>query len=455
MGMTIPAEKAKTLTEASQACDVQELEGETLDRYYVQLAGRKDAIAELNESLSEDSGQFSKLLFAGHVGCGKSSELAKISERWQNDFQIIFIKTHEHLRVEDLEYTDLYLLLIQHIEEVLREKNLSFDPIVQSDFVNWFKKVVNETEQTLESDISLKGEASGGPQVPFLAKLVLKATSQIKGGAKQTTKIRDELKRSIKRLKTDTNLLLRDGFDQIKTKFPDRRGFLVIFDGLDRCSEEISKRLFSTDASQLLELNCTIIYTVPIGSLYTLHLINRAFETPYIIPMVNIYEYKGDRPDHTFNPEKDFKPEGLWSMASLVGQRIDVNAIFESPEQQLEILCKESGGHPRFLMQMVRTACRIAKGREHDKVQDEDVTYAIKQSQFRFEREINASYYPVLAKIALEKQKVDDIISPQLLYSTAVLEYNGDNRWIYPNPFVRRSTLFQKALEDARNNSQS
>ena len=72
--MAIPAEKAKTLAEASQACDVQELTGETLDRYYVQLAGRKDAIAELNESLAEDSGQFSKLLFAGHVGCGKSSE---------------------------------------------------------------------------------------------------------------------------------------------------------------------------------------------------------------------------------------------------------------------------------------------------------------------------------------------------------------------------------------------
>jgi hypothetical protein len=172
--------------------------------------------------------------------------------------------------VEGLEYTDLYLLLIQHIEEVLRQENLAFDPNVQDDFANWFKDIVDEKETSLESDISLKGEGSGGPKVPFLAKLVLTATAQIKGGAKQTTKIREELKRKIKRLKTDTNLLLRDGFEQIRIKFPNRRGFLVIFDGLDRCPEEISKRLFSTDAPQLLELNCTIIYTVPIGSLYTL-----------------------------------------------------------------------------------------------------------------------------------------------------------------------------------------
>jgi hypothetical protein len=87
MGMTIPAEKAKTLAEASQACDVQELEGETLKQYYVPLVGRRDAIAEVNVCLAEQgTGQFPKLLFAGHVGCGKSSELAKIAERWQNDF---------------------------------------------------------------------------------------------------------------------------------------------------------------------------------------------------------------------------------------------------------------------------------------------------------------------------------------------------------------------------------
>jgi hypothetical protein len=200
-------------------------------------------------------------------------------------------------------------------------------------------------------------------------------------------------------------------------------------------------------------MSCRSTDTVPIGLLYTLNAISRAFE-PYVIPMVNIYDYQGDCPDHAFDPEQDFKPEGLKAMASLVEQRIDINAVFESPAQ-LEILCKASGGHPRFLMQMVRTACRIAAGREHSKVQDADVTYAIKQSQFRFEREINASYYPMLAKIALAKQKVDDTVSPQLLYSTAVLEYNGDTRWIYPNPLVRRSTLFQEALSDAIKNAQS
>lgn len=453
--MSIPEERAKTLAKASQACDVQELEGETLKRYYVSLAGRKDAIAEVNMTLADrNPGQFPKLLFAGHVGCGKSSELAKIAERRQNDFQIIFIKTHEDLRVEDLEYTDLYLLLIQHIEEVLRKEDLEFDPILQKDFADWFKVIIDETEQSLSGDLSLKAEASGGPTVPFLAKLLLKATTQIKGGSKQTTKIRDELKRNAGRLTTDTNLLLKDGLDQIRTKFPNRQGFLVIFDGLDRCPEKVSQKLFFTDAPQLLALNCTVIYTVPIGSLYTLNAIGRAFETPYIIPMVNIYNYQGDRPDHDFDPEKDLKPEGLKAMASLVEQRIDIDAVFES-SAQLETLCKASGGHPRFLMQMVRTACRIAEGREHAKVQDADVTYAIKQSQFRFEREINASYYPVLAKIALAKQKVDDTISPQLLYSTAVLEYNGDSRWIYPNPLVRRSSAFQEALDDARRNTQS
>jgi AAA ATPase domain len=448
------AERAKTLAEASLACDVQELEGETLERYYVALESRRDAIAEVNTVLKDQApGQFPKLLFTGHVGCGKSSELAKIAQDERDRFQLIFVKTHEELRIGDLEYTDLYLLLIRQIEEALRALDLALDPILQSEFADWFKEVVEETERSLEGDIGLSTEASGGPKIPFLAKLLFTATARIKGGAKQTTKIREALKQNVGRLTTDINALLRDGAEQIKMKFPEKKGFLVIFDGLDRCSEEISKRLFVDSAAQLQELHCTIIYTVPISALYTLNAISRSFEIPYIIPMVNIYNRRGDDHNILLDAELEFNLNGLEAMASLVEHRVEIEAVFET-RQQLRTLCEMSGGHLRFLMQLVRTACRIAKARNHDKIQHEDITYAINQLQFRFEREIDVTYYPVLAKIALKQQKVDSEVSPKLLYSTAVLEYNGSSRWIYPNPLVRRSTLFQAAFRDATENKQ-
>jgi hypothetical protein len=456
MGMTIPAEKAKTLAEASQACDVQELAGETLDRYYVKLAGRKDAITLISTTLrTRKPGQFPKFLFTGHVGSGKSSELAKLAQDWQQQYQIVFIDVEADARVTDVEYTDLFLLVIKRTEEVLRSEGLSFDPILQKEFEDWFKDIVLEKEKSLESNVGLSTEASVEAQIPLLAKLLFKSTAQIKGGAKETTKTRESLRKDFGQLKTLTNALLKDGAEQFKKKFPNKQDLLVIFDGLDKCSKEISSRLFFDYALQLQELLCITIYTIPIGALYTPKAIGKSFGSPIVVPMINIYSYKGgNHPDQDFDPDSDFDRAGLDAMASLVKQRIEIDEVFES-ENQLNDLCIASGGHLRFLMQMVRVACLIAEGREHSKVQNEDTTYSVKQLQFQFEREIPHSYYETLAKIAETKQQVDDQISPEALYITAVLEYNGENRWIYPNPVVRRSTLFQEALEDARNNPQS
>jgi hypothetical protein len=35
-----------------------------------------------------------------------------------------------------------------------------------------------------------------------------------------------------------------------------------------------------------------------------------------------------------------------------------------------------------------------------------------------------------------------------MLFNTSVLEYNGLDRWNYPNPAVLRSELFQRALRE-------
>jgi hypothetical protein len=95
--------------------------------------------------------------------------------------------------------------------------------------------------------------------------------------------------------------------------------------------------------------------------------------------MVNIYEFNRDSCDLNYNEVS------LNAMASLVERRVEVDKIFESREQLLE-LAKASGGHVRQLMQMMRTACITASGRSHAKIMAEDVTYAVKQEQFNFER---------------------------------------------------------------------
>ncbi|WP_242032810.1 hypothetical protein [Oscillatoria sp. FACHB-1406] len=108
---------------------------------------------------------------------------------------------------------------------------------------------------------------------------------------------------------------------------------------------------------------------------------------------------------------------------------------------------KASGGHVRQLMQMMRSACQTAATRNHAKIQAEDVTYAINQQQFNFERFLPDEHYPLIARVCLTKNVTKDEIGQLMLFNTSVLEYNGSDRWNYPNPVVKRSAFFQQALE--------
>ena len=99
-------------------------------------------------------------------------------------------------------------------------------------------------------------------------------------------------------------------------------------------------------------------------------------------------------------------------------------------------------------MQLMQRACLTASGRNHDRIQAEDVEYAIKQLQFSFERSTPKKYFAELANIAITKEIEDDEVGQNMLFSTALLEYNGSDRWNYPNPLLMRSNAFTKAIDN-------
>jgi energy-coupling factor transporter ATP-binding protein EcfA2 len=443
---THPINRATTLKTAYQLCNVEPLEGEDLERYYVNLSGvrKTTAIASVNTRLDfQEAEKYTTILFTGHRGCGKSTELKRIQKEWEKYYRVIYLEVNEETDINDVGYTDFYLITIKQVEFEMRRLGLKLDPRLMENFEAWFKDVTQETERTVESSVSVEGEVTLGPEAPFLAKLLVKLLAQIKGSDKQKKTIRQTLEKDISRLKADINLLLNDAVKKLRKKFSQYKGFLIIFDNLDRVPPEVANHLFFDYAAQLQQLDCTIVYTVPLSVLSSTKNLNNNFGNPHIVPMVNIYEFNRDNCDLNYNQT------GLDTMASLIERRVEVDKIFESREQLLE-LAKASGGHVRQLMQMMQTACLTASTNEHDKINAEDVIYAIKQEQFNFERFIPQSHYPVLAEVCLTKNITKDDVGQLMLFNTSVLEYNGKNRWNYPNPVVKQSEEFKKALRDAR-----
>lgn len=435
-----PNPLATTLRDAYRVCDVTPLEGADIERYYVPFESRQDAIIGVNtQIMNQEPGKSTCILFTGHIGCGKSSELARIGQHWQKDYLVVYVNVDEEADINDLEYTDLYLTVIKQVEYELRRLKLKFDPHLRESFEDWFKEVTTESEETVNRSVNVEAEATLQGGAPFLAKFLFKTLAQIKAGATDKTTIREVLTKEVSRLKADINLLLGDGERKLRAAFPEKKGILLILDGLDKCPPNIATRLFFDYASQMQELRCAVIYTVPIATLYSDTGIGSTFGNPHIVPMINVYVFERDR------LELEYDPAGLEAMATLVEKRVDSAAVFSNRTLLLD-LAKASGGHLRNMMQLVREATNHAIGRGNAKIQAENVTYAIKQLQFRLERAIPRSYYPALASIAVAKELTDDDISRKLLFMTAVLEYNGSNRWVYPHPVVCQSELFKRAV---------
>jgi energy-coupling factor transporter ATP-binding protein EcfA2 len=445
--MTPPAsDRATTLKTAFRACNVDPLTGDAIARYYVDLSAvrKTEAIEGVNTILDfQEPGEFTTILFTGHRGCGKSTELKRIQHQWEQDYRVIYLEADEETDINDADYTDLYLIVIKKVEYELRRLGHKVDPRLLANIEDWFKDVIKEDERSVESSISLEGEVTLGPEAPFLAKLLVKLLAQIKGSDTRKTTIRQTLQRDISRLKADLNLLLNDAYKKIKATYP--KGFLIIFDNLDRVPPAVSDRLFFDYGTQLKELHCTLVYTVPISALYSPKNLNTIFGSPHIVPMVNIYQLERDHCD------LDYYPAGLEAIAYVIEQRVNIEAVFETRQHLLD-LTKASGGHIRQLMQLMRIACQTASTRGHDKIVDEDVTYAVKQMQFDFERFIPQEHYPVLAQVCLSKNITKDDVGQLMMFNLSVLEYNGNTRWNYPNPVVKQSDSFQAALRAVQGN---
>jgi hypothetical protein len=161
--------------------------------------------------------------------------------------------------------------------------------------------------------------------------------------------------------------------------------------------------------------------------------------------MVNIYEFEKN------NVNLNHNQDSLDAIASVIEQRVDVDTVFESRQLLLK-LAQASGGHVRQLMQIASQAFLIAATRSHSKVNDDDLTYAIKQEQFNFERSIATEYYSALAEVCVNKDVRKDDSGRLMLFNLWVFEYNGKNRWNYVNPVVMQISDLQDAIKSVTNN---
>ncbi len=260
--MTNPAsDLATNLTDAYEICDVEPLQGKGLERFYLPLleARNSEAITQVGQILQQQKPEsFSTILFTGHRGCGKSTELRRIEDKCKDQYLTVFLNVEDETDINYLDYIDIYLMVIGQVEQALRDPKIkiTFDQQLLKSVEDWFKVVTTEDERSVALSLDVEASASLGSEASFFAKLLFKLKGVFKNSSSQKTTIRETLKKEFTRMKGDINLLLGDGLKKLRKKFPNYKGFLVIVDNLDRCPLEVSNKLFFDYAAQLTSLHC-------------------------------------------------------------------------------------------------------------------------------------------------------------------------------------------------------
>lgn len=367
------------------------------------------------------------ILFGGHVGGGKSTELRKLAKLFQHSYTVSHLELTKVLDVNNLRFSDLLIALAQRIVDALVVNSISPDPVFVKPLTEWFETRIIKEERFKDLDMEVKAQARGKTGIPFLVTFLAEFTAKIRSGASYREELRREVRDGFTSLAQSLNALIAHSNDLLKNN--GKGPLLFIVDGTDKLKREDSTTFFQTDVNQLGQIQTNLILCAPIAVLLEESGTAQRFGLRLRLPMVKIYERDESENESAVN-----------ALVDLVGKRIPLE-FFDNVET-VKYLVRKSGGHPRDLLRLVR-ACFA-------KVDSAPITLA---AALRTVRDIAAEYQrSVLADDWAELVRVDASRGEdtnrtdarlRMLYDLVLLEYN--NYWWRSHPLVREIQGYTRA----------
>jgi hypothetical protein len=362
------------------------------------------------------------VLFFGHVGAGKTTELkyygAELNQTGR--FLPVEVDVATVLDRNNLQYADLLMAMANALLEALRKKNISLPPRASAEMKRWFDEQVVTRQEVREFTAEIETGGQGEAGLPLLAKLFARFNAAFKANATYKDELRHIIHNTFSQLAEAFNRLIGGAETALaKARQMDSVRVLFIVDGTDKLREEDRRRLFVQDAGLLLAVNALAIYTAPIALKYEGGLVGN-LDADLVLPMVKLYDETGVRCE-----------PGWRAMRDILLRRAD-RTLFEA-DQDIEQLVEASGGHPRELLRLLQLCCEFADAR----IDAEVVHRAITQLASEYRRLLEPDDYTRLVQVDRDPLDVgNDETVRRLLYCLALLEYN-DGSWRRSHPVIR------------------
>jgi hypothetical protein len=372
-------------------------------------------------------------LFTGHIGCGKSTELQKLkAELEQQSFHAVYFESSQVLEMGDVDVTDILLVIARSVTESLEAIHIKLRP---GYFVNLFTDIA----ELLQTPVELSGEFTVG-----LAKIAAKT--------KDSPKLRSQLRQY---LEPRTNGILEAINKEIlapateRLKQQGKKGLVVIIDNLDRLDNSPKptgsrqpEYLFVDRGEQLNQLNCHVVYTVPLFLIFSNalgRLTNRFGKDPKVLPMVPVQLRQGGECKEGMALLQQMVLARAFPDVNSVGRVDLIPEVFDHPET-LERLCRLSGGHVRNLLTLLSRCLE----RDDPPLSRDCVEGVIRQRRNELCLAITEDEWEWLREVAKVKSLRGEERYQTLVRDMFVFEYrDSEGSWFDINPILVEAKEFR------------
>lgn len=434
------ASPTQQLRDIRKACQLGPLAGVELDRFWVDTDAARDPLRSVREQLREllADQDDAKILFYGHGGSGKSTELNKLQrELGKDDFWIVAFSARQEMSLTDVNSEDIILVLMERLVSAAVEAGLDVNAEALHGIHQYFSTVTATRRQdaALASRLEAGAKAGTPSLLAGLLKLFADFKAEIRYEARSETSCVATLRKRPGDLIDYANLLI----EAIRLNLAPNQRLLFIVEDLDKLDIATARQVFIEKPNILTGLNAAIIYTIPIFTFHSpdARILHAQFHHSVSLPMVKTLEPNGSR------------AQGFDVVRRIIQERLGRDALAETA---MDLLIEKTGGVLQHAFEAIIDATLLRDAALP--LQAEQISHSLQRKKSEFLTEITLPYEPVPGlerrdqlyerlQECLRGQCGGDPCRPSglaidqvLLKSCALVEYNG-TRWLGVHPLVR------------------
>ena len=443
--------KATTIPEIYYAVGkVRPLNVDELDEFYQETNSVRSEISPRNR-LSKiirknvSAGVNGHFLFVGSKGAGKSTELNHLQKDLEQEIAVINYSVFKELDPQNISYIELFIVTMEKLFNYASDKGLNIDNSLLDRIETWTSKTSLEEVKDKQLEASVEAGSKTEFGIAYLQKFFL----NLKVKAKASRSFKETLKNEIEPKLSDLIAYCNELITKIRLEIItllDKKDLLIIIEDLDKIPTSVASGIFLEHCSQLVQINCNIIYTYPVALYYhpSYITIRDYFSTAVELPMIKVKHKNGT----------DYE-DGINAMKNVIYARM-TKELFKD-EGILIKMIKITGGVLRDLFRMINDAADFAEEKANIQIEDSAYLYAYRELQKEYSNSIAPytengntitadEFYQTLKELAMSTDKKpnnSETLFP-LRQNLCVLTYNGEN-WCDVHPIVK-DILIEKGL---------